>query len=206
MVMIDPQTLAVAFVDQAEKSGPPPLGLPKGSVRALVAMVMAATVLVLVIRGHDVPGALASLLLTIIGFYFGFRAKSATLSDRLYDPTAARELPLYLPPGAIRLMLILCFIAAGALLASRGRLGATREQAEFFVILAGLVVGHYFAKVFRPIGRGSKAVLGHVKALVVMALTASLASVFISNADASMSQWSVIGLCATVSFYFGSRS
>lgn len=206
MVMIDPQTQAVAFVDQAAKSGPPPLGLPKGSVRALVAMAMAATALVLVIRGQDVPGALASLLLTIIGFYFGFRTKANTLSDRLYDPTAARELPLFLPPGVIRLMLILCFVAAGAMLASRGRLGATREQAEFFVILAGLVVGHYFAKIVRPIGRGSKAAMGHVKALAVLALTASLASVFISGADASMPQWSVMGLCATVSFYFGSRS
>lgn len=206
MVMIDPQTKAVAFVDQAARSGPAPLGLPKGSIRALVAMAMAATALVLVIRGWDVPEMLASLLLTIIGFYFGFRTKASTLSDHLYDPTTARELPLFLPPGAIRLMLILCFVAAGALLASRGRLGAVREQAEFFAILGGLVVGHYFAKILRPIGRGSKAVLGHVKALAVLALTASLAAAFISGADASMPRWSVTGLCVAVSFYFGSRS
>ncbi len=103
-------------------------------------------------------------------------------------------------------MLILCFIVAGSLLASRGQLGATREQAEFFVILSGLVVGHYFAKIVRPIGRGSKAAMGHIKALAVLVLTGSLAWVFISGVDSSMPQWSVMGLCATVSFYFGSRS
>lgn len=206
MVMIDPQTRTVAFVDQAAGSGPPPLGLPKGSVRALVSLAMAATALVLVVRGQDLPGALASLLLAIIGFYFGFRTKASTLSDRLYDPTATRELPLYMPPGVIRLMLILSFVAAGALLASRGRLGATREQAEFFVILSGLVVGHYFSKITRPTSRGSKAVMGHIKAMAVLALTCSLAWVFISGAGASMPPWSVMGLCATVSFYFGSRS
>lgn len=205
MVMIDQQTGTVAFVDQAAKSGPEPLWLPKGSIRALVAMALAGLALALVLRGRDMPAALASLLLTVVGFYFGFRMKSTTLGDRLYDPTAAREQPLFMPSGAIRVLVIVCLALAGGFLASRGRLTATREQMEFFVILAGLVAGHYFTKIVRLSGGGGGK-LGHIKALAVLALTAALAAVYITTADATMPPWSVRGLCATISFYFGSRS
>lgn len=206
MVMIDQQTGTVAFVDQAEKSGPEPLWLPKGSIRALVAMALVALVLALVLRGRSVPAALTSLLLTVVGFYFGFRMKSSTLGDRLYDPTASRDLPLYLPPGVIRVVLIVCLALAWFLLASRGRLGATQEQMDFFTILTGLAAGHYFTKVIRRAGGGGGGKLGHVKALAVLALTAALAAVYITNADASLPHWSVMALCGTISFYFGSRS
>jgi hypothetical protein len=199
------QTVTAAFVDQAEKAGPGPPWLPRGSIRALVALVLAAAALVLVLRGRDMPAALTSLLLTVVGFYFGFRMKSDTLSDRLYDPTASREQPLYMPSGAIRMVLIGCLAVAGGLLASRGRLGATREQMEFFIIIAGLVVGYYFTKVVRLAGGGGGK-LGHVKALAVLALTAALVAVFVTGADASMPPWSVTGLCGAISFYFGSRS
>ena len=208
MVMIDQQTGTVAFVDQAEKSGPEPLWLPKGSIRAMVAMALVVLVLALVVRGGSVPAALTSLLLTVVGFYFGFRMKSSTLGDRLYDPTASRDLPLYMPPGVIRAVLVLCLAAAWFLLTSRGRLGATQEQMDFFTILTGLAAGHYFTKVIRRAGGGGGGggKLGHVKALAVLALMAALAAVYMTNADASMPHWSVMALCGTISFYFGSRS
>ncbi len=206
MVMVDLETGAVAFVDQSAKSGPPPLGLPKGSVRALVALATMATALVLVARGDDLPGMLTSLLLTITGFYFGFRTKSSTLSDRLYDPTATRELPLFLPPGVIRLALVLGFIVAGALLASRGKLRPVREHAEFFAIIAGLVAGHFFTKMLRGAGGAAKAAFGHVKALAVLAISGLLTAAFIFGTDWPMPPWSVTGLCVAVSFYYGSRS
>jgi len=38
--------------------------------------------------------------------------KASTLGDRLYDPTASRDLPLYMPPGVIRGVLVLCLAGA----------------------------------------------------------------------------------------------
>jgi len=204
MVMIDPQTGTVAFVDQAVPKGSEPLWLPKGSIRAIVALGLVAAALVVALHGRVLPVALMSLLLTVVGFYYGFRSKASELSDRLYDPTASREQPLHLPGGAIRTVLIVCLILTGWLLASNGKLDAMREQVEFFIILAGLVVGHYFAKVVRFAGAGRGAI-GHVKALAVLAITAALMYVFVADTR-ELPPSLVTALCGAVSFYFGSRT
>ena len=202
-VMIDEETATPVFVDQARKSGAQPLGLPKGSIRALVSLAMAGAGAAVVYAGRDVPGPLASLLLTIIGFYFGFRTKASTLSDRVYDPTARRELPLYLPSGVIRTVLIVLCLAMAVMLHERQRLLSIETHLELFAILAGLVVGHYFKKVFRG-ARGGPA-LGHVKALLVLLMAGVLAWLFVSGRHVDLPDRLVTGLCATISFYFGSR-
>ena len=204
MVMIDPQTQTVAFVDQSEASGTEPLGLPKGSVRALVALGLTVAAAVVAAEGRDLPAALMSLLLTVVGFYYGFRAKASELGDRLYDPTADRERPLFLPSGAIRTLLIVALAVTCGLLISKGKMVGSREQIEFFIILSGLVVGHYFAKFVRFAGAG-RGPIGHVKALAVQGITAWLAVIFVRAAE-NMPPMMITVLCGTVSFYFGSRS
>jgi len=202
LAMVDEQTNTVAFVDQTTRPSSRPLGLPKGSVRALVALSMVATCTALVARGHDVPGALASLLLTIIGFYFGFRVKSASLSDRVYDPSARRELPLYLPGGVIRTLLILACLFMAGLLLHRARLLSVPAHLELFVILAGLIAGHYFHKV----SRGTGPLLGHAKAALAVVMAAGLSWLFVTETHAALPPFAVMLLCATISFYYGSRS
>jgi len=201
-VMIDEQTNTVAFVDQSAQSGKPPLGLPKGSIRALVALAMAGVCLAIVAQGGDIPGSLASLLLTIIAFYFGYRGKGASLIDRVYDPAARRELPLYLPAGLIRTLLIAACAMTAYLLLRADRVLGVPMHLEFLFILAGLIAGHYFGKVVRGASPG----VGHLKAVVALALAAVLAWVFVTGRHLSMPPHVVMLLCATISFYYGSRS
>lgn len=47
------------------------LGLPKGSVRAIIAMMLIGTVCTLAIRALPVPPELAGLASGAVGFYFG---------------------------------------------------------------------------------------------------------------------------------------
>ena len=202
LVMIDENTGATAFVDQTTRPSAPPLGLPKGSIRAMVALAMGGACTMLVATGHDVPGSLGSLLLAIIGFYFGFRTKGATLGDRIYDPAARRERPLYLPAGLIRTLLIAGVLAMAVVLLSRKRMLDVPAHLEFFVVLAGLIVGHYFSKAFRGIRSGG---VGHVKALFVLAVAAGVTVIFLTGRYEAMPNTTML-LCAGVSFYFGSRS
>jgi hypothetical protein len=206
MTMIDKETGTAAFVDQSYAPSPEPLGLPKGSVRALLAMMMAATCLLLVVRGHNVPSSLALLLLTVIGFYFGFRTQAASLTDRIYDPAATREQPLRLPAGVIRTLLVLSFVVAGVVLAYHGRLTSVMTHLEFFFILAGLLVGHYFARSARGRSLRSRAIIAHVTGAVGLIIAGVLMWAFLSEAFLAMPPWVVMALCGTVSFYFGSRS
>jgi len=51
-----------------------PLGLPKGSVRALIAIAITVSVVVAMFLGIEVPGEVFGFTASIIGFYFGARA------------------------------------------------------------------------------------------------------------------------------------
>lgn len=55
-----------------------PLNLPKGSIRSFVTLTMALSCWALVVTGRPVPAWLFSLILTVIGYYFGFRTSNKT--------------------------------------------------------------------------------------------------------------------------------
>lgn len=51
-----------------------PLGLPKGSVRAILALVLVATVCVAAVMKIDVPALVESLATAAAGYYIGTRS------------------------------------------------------------------------------------------------------------------------------------
>ena len=51
-----------------------PLGLPKGSVRAIIGLVFTLSVVVAIFIGKPVPEEVFGFIGAIIGFYFGSRA------------------------------------------------------------------------------------------------------------------------------------
>jgi hypothetical protein len=206
-IMLDAETRAAVFVDESERPRPEPLGLPKGSIRALIALVMTATCAALVAQGRDVPPALISLLLAIIAFYFGFRTKAASLSDRVYDPTVRREHPLYLPAGVIRMLMIAALAVTAGLLVHQERLATNAEYVQFFVIIAGLVAGYFFGRVFGASGDvATRTAVAHVKGVFGLLVAAAVVGVFLAEAEDELPASAVSILCAAVSFYFGSRS
>lgn len=202
-VLVDEKTNEGAFFDLTTPPAIEPLWLPKGSVRGLMALMLAAACWARAYAGWHVPGALSSLLLAVVGFYFGFRTKAAMLSDRVYDPRAKREQPLFLPAGAIRLILVVGFLWMGAALALRRELLAHLEYLEFFFVLAGLVAGHLST---RLLGGRLPPAAAHVKGMLGLLAAAALMALFVTGRDASLSPIAITLLCAAVSFYFGSRS
>ncbi len=51
-----------------------PLGLPAGSVRALLALIIVAATLIYYCLWRDIPQALLGVLGVVIGYYFGSRS------------------------------------------------------------------------------------------------------------------------------------
>ncbi len=203
-VLVDHETGEVALCDRSVEDRPEPLGLPRGSIRALIALGVAAACGVRVFTGEDIPGPLASLVLAVVGFYFGFRTKAAMLSDRVYDPAARREMPLFLPAGVVRRVLVLLLLAAGLGLFVRQRLADVPQHLELFIILAGLVAGHLLGRLSERVRIPS--FLIHLKGLLGLAAGAVTIALFVAGWDESMPEAAVIALCAAVTFYFGSRS
>ena len=205
-VMLDEDTGRVGFLEQAAREIPEPLYLPKGSIRALTAIAMAVSCWALIFMSRDVPGALLSLVLTIIGYYFGFRAKVKAAGSRIFDASARPTEPLFMPPGAIRAILILGFVASGAFLIAHGRL-AELKYLEFVVVLGGLIAGHIFGLILERVGATPMTLLiNHVKGAAVLAVAAYLSYLLLGGGYAAVAPALLTALCAFVSFYFGSRT
>jgi hypothetical protein len=204
MVMVDAETNEAAFFHRNAPEDIEPLGWPKGSIRAVIALGMAGVSWYLLYAGRDVPGSLLSLLLTIIGFYFGFRTKAAGLSDRVYDPGARREQPLHLPAGWIRMLLVVGFAVAGAVVYRQGRMHRL-PYLEFFFILGGLVLGHFAGRAMRSASLETRRVLADLKGALGLLMAVGLVALFATGQDMAMPAWAVTLLCATITFYFGSR-
>lgn len=204
MVMVDEETNEAAFFHRNAPDDVEPLGWPKGSIRAVIALAMAGVSWYLMATGRDVPGSLLSLLLTVIGFYFGFRTKAAGLSDRVYDPVARREQPLHLPAGWIRMLLVIGFAVGGVVIHRQGRLGEL-PYLEFFFILGGLVLGHFAGRGLRHASRETRQTLANIKGALGLLMAAFLAGLFVLGVNTTIPAWTVTLFCATITFYFGSR-
>jgi len=198
------------------------LGLPAGSVRALLAVLVFVTTwgLLIVKPNQEVPDYLRDLLFIILGHYFAIRRRSGTAEEP--GPP-----PLYLPRGSVRLFLVVGSVAVAAMLFRRGRLTALDDNPGVVTLL---LIGGFLAGVavntvatwWRDRGHGTPRIVEDLRALISMAAAAILVTLVwnhvlplfpTDSVDALLSPQVHLGhlgvehiLAAVVGFYFGSRS
>lgn len=85
-----------------------PLGLPEGSVRAVLALSIFGTVLYLLLRNREIEQGLWMLTYTILGYYYTMRKSVG--ADTV--ATASVAAPLHLPRGTVRWLLFLMYLAS----------------------------------------------------------------------------------------------
>lgn len=184
------------------------LGLPGGSVRALLALAVVGTVCGLLIREPDrpPPEALESLLFVVLGHYFAARAQAPAQSD---GPP-----PLYLPRGSVRLLLIAGLVTVGVVI-GRQPGAASQRGAVTLALAAAFLLGLLLTRVtgwWQRRRGGPSRVLEDMRALVGLGAAAALAlhaffGVLPDPATVGVGRLGLEqGLAALVGFYFGSRS
>ena len=124
----------------------PPLGLPTGSVRALLTLIIVAVVVTKIVFHHPPDSIWIETLLIALAHYFTSRrfvALSPEIMRRLEDDGAIdRERhPLYLPKNTIRFIIIAAFVGLGALL---GRGPGAREGGGWWPARGRCAGGMYF--------------------------------------------------------------
>ena len=197
-------------------------GLPAGSVRALLAVLIFVTIwgLLVVRPNQEVPDYLRDLLFIIMGHYFAARRRSGPAEEP--GPP-----PLYLPRGSVRLFLVVGSIAVAVLLFRQGRLTALDDNPGVVTLLliGGFLPGvalNTVATWWRDRGHHTPRIVEDLRALISMAAAGILVILvwnhivvlfptdFVDELLTARVHLGRLGvehiLAAVVGFYFGSRS
>lgn len=180
----------------------PPLGLPPGSVRALLTLLVVAVVVVQTVRRQEIELLWSETLMIALAHYFTtrrFLSLPPQVIRRLADEghIEPEANPLFLPRYSIRIVLLAIFAGLAIYLYRRN---------ELFDSPALPVLGVVFAYVLGVMGRLPNLRLwGDVKAAVVLlALLATAIPYFLNRPDLVPREMRYIAL-GLVLFYFGSR-
>ena len=179
-----------------------PLGLPSGSIRALLTFLIVAVVIAQIVRGQQVELLWTETLMIALAHYFTSRRLISLSPEVLGHLTAEGKIqpesrPLYLPRHSVRAILVLAFLGLAIYLYENNRL----MDSQALSILG--VVAAYFLGVVARI----RNVPGweDVKALAVISvLLIAAVPYLIDRADTvpPLMRNVTLGL---VLFYFGSR-
>lgn len=182
-----------------------PLGLPVGSVRALLLLSLAATAVIPLKDGTTPP--LWILVACMIAGVSYFSARSAANQAGPADaPPAPRSHPLGLPAGSIRLLVL---IALGVgLYFWLEHVGDRAIENRAVWVVAGFAVGilmrFILARLRRPDDLGAR-FFDHMLAIVSLLAAAGLIVSVVSSMPADTPSWAPTVLGAIVTHYFGAR-
>lgn len=191
------------------------LGLPPGSVRAALALVVMGGIWTWMLTrpATEAPSFLRDLMFIILGHYFAARQRASTDDDDGGAPP-----PLWLPRGTVRSIIVLGFVGVFAVLALKRNLAHGRElnAATVLLVLAGgFLLGVLVSRLRRgkPVSRAFEDTRAIVSLAAGVMLLLIVFGVWIPQGDSFESMRTFMLryrveeiLAAIVGFYFGSRS
>lgn len=191
----------------------PPLGLPQGSVRALLTLTMVAVSVSNLVRGKETDALWIQTLLVALAHYFATRRLVALPNDvveRLeLERVVERERhPLFLPRYSIRLIIVAAFVGTAIYLYREGRLFEPKAVSLLGTILA-YVLGTLVRGVSEWFQRRRNARPHHlwadIRALVVLGALAIVAVPQFVDVPFQIPRPMLEVVLGLVLFYFGVR-
>jgi hypothetical protein len=197
-------------------------GLPGGSIRAVLALMIFGTIWGLLLRRPDqeIPDYLRDLLFIIMGHYFAVRGRA----DQANEPGPP---PLFLPTGTVRLVLIAGFVAVTVVLYRQSQLLplGNHPGAVTLILVGGFLLGVVLRRIaawWQERGRRVPRFLEDLRAAVALIAAAVLVLLVwnrffpflpkprpgaFQNVRLELGQYGPEHIAAAVvGFYFGSRS
>lgn len=191
----------------------PPLGLPVGSVRALLTLGIVAVVVSNQVRGREIDFLWMQVLLVALAQYFAARrlvALPAPVIEKLEDQgVLGRERhPLFLPRYSIRLILIASFVGLGVYLYRENRLfdrDVVKVLGVVFAYLTGSLLRGVLGWINRRRTSRPSAFWGDAMAVVVLGALLIVALPELVDTPWK-TQHELMEIClGIVLFYFGFR-
>lgn len=191
----------------------PPLGLPTGSMRALLTLMILAIVVHEVVLDRKVEFIWTETLVISLAYYFTYRRFVSLSRDMIirleregaipHEPS-----PLGLPRHTIRILIVLTFAGLGTYLYREGRLLELQVLQIFGTVLCYLL-GVFISGFAAWWSKGRKSLASHfwedIKAVVVLLTVAATAGLYFVGAHELVPKWLETATVGLVLFYFGSR-
>lgn len=192
----------------------PPLGLPAGSVRAILAIILSGTLWYMILRRLEPPTILVESALLVVAFYFGVRSTAPVVPT---TKTAARQeapkvrQPLFLPRGVVRSILAVGFLGVIAYVYFRD---GTIDSALVLIlqVIVSYVVGYVFSYVLLRRARAGKELGRAVRAARNLVSLAAIGITAGASWTIATGQFTDVfppylqnALAWAIAFYFGSR-
>lgn len=124
---------------------PYPLGLPKGTVRATLTILLSFDLFLLTLEDRPFADQVASIVLVALAFYFGGRMRARGLVIPR-EPTTRADRAWGMPSGTIRSILVLFFVGQAVYLQSIGK-----PLPSYFIDIATIILGFLFGRTFNRI-------------------------------------------------------
>lgn len=191
----------------------PPLGLPRGSVRAILTLELVAVVCLEVARGRVLDPLWTETLAIALAHYFTTRRfldLTPEMVRRLRSEGMLQEelRPLYLPGFTVRGLIILAFLGLAVYLDRNGRLHDPQAVSTLGLVgayLLGTLAQRVRVLIFRGRHPWVRRLWEDVKAAATLAvMTAALVVYITGRTDMLPGYWRDITLGLAL-FYFGSR-
>ncbi|HTI50746.1 MAG TPA: hypothetical protein VL475_07340 [Planctomycetaceae bacterium] len=192
----------------------PPLGLPTGSVRAVLALLIVAVVIVETVRGRHIDELWSETLLIALAHYFTSRrfvGMSADLVARLEREGALPQEsnPLYLPRHSIRALIVLAFAGLGWYVFQVQQVRTFADVPPILITVSAYLLGIFARGLFgrrlgRPKGQPSR-LWEDLKALAVILVLLATAIPYLLDHGGQVPPQLRSFTLAFVLFYFGSR-
>lgn len=193
----------------------PPLGLPVGSVRALVTILILAVVVVETMRNHELPALWNVTVLIAVAHYFNSRRYvrvSAETIERLErdGQIPAEKHPLYLPRYMMRVLILAAFGGVGYYMYTVHGVRTVSDVPEIMIAGASYLLGATTRVLFSRDSKPGQAprrirLWNDLNAMVVILIVVGISLVYFLNESESLPKDVRNYILAIVLYYFGSR-
>jgi hypothetical protein len=137
-----------------------PLGMPRGTVRAFITVMIVSFPFGYLIYGEDIPGLIISAIFIVIAFYFETRKSGTEKLKEIINEIKKLDLvlndkkekkPLYLPKYTVRVFLVFMLILIQILIFIKPTISFTGSNtlADVLLMIGLFIIGAFFRSIMK---------------------------------------------------------
>lgn len=138
-----------------------PLGMPRGTVRALIATMLVAFPFGYIIFGGEIPPLIVNIIFVVVAFYFEARRSEheklkqivdeIKTSDIVLEDVRKEKKPLYLPKYSVRFLLVVMLVIVQIMIFLQPSLyfKITNTLTDLLLIIGLFIIGAFFRSILK---------------------------------------------------------